>query len=78
MTSVYFDHEENPVVLLANDDPTFEILTWCSDTEGKVPAQVHFVIKPTSEVKILYRFTGPRTLDGLIEALQMHRRDVWG
>ena len=75
---VTINNEDGSVsILLGPDDPQFEILTWCSDTEGEVPEQVHFVIQPTSDVKILYRFTGPKTLTSLINALVEHREDVW-
>ena len=65
------------LLLLGPNDATFEILTWCSDSHGQRPEQVHLVIEPSPDVRILYRFTGPRALTRLIEALRTHRDDVW-
>ena len=71
-------HDDGEVsILLGPDNPTFEILTWCSDTDGKVPEQVHLIIQPIPEVKLLYRFTGPLVLSRLIDALTKHRNDCW-
>ena len=76
MTTMERDDGER-VILLGPDDATFEILTWCSDEHGQNPEQVHLIIDPTPDVRILYRFTGPKVLTWLINALQTHREDVW-
>ena len=60
-------------ILEGRSDPTFEILTWCNDMEGRLPEQVHLIIEPTPEVRLLYRFTGPVVLSRLIDALVEHR-----
>ena len=45
------DGEES--LLLGPDDATFEILTWCSDEHGQVPEQVHLIIEPAPQLRIL-------------------------
>ena len=72
------DGSGGEIILLASDDPSFEFYTWCSDNDGKVPEQVHFIIEPTSEVKILFRFTGPNGISQVINAFIDHYEDVWG
>ena len=72
-------HEDGSQSLFyAGDNPTFEILTWCSDPDGQKPEQVHLIIQVTPEFRILYRFTGPKVLTRLIDALTIHANDVWG
>ena len=76
MTTLHYD-DGSEGILLGPDDSTFEILTWCSDGHGQNPEQVHLIIEPTPDVRILYRFTGPESLTWLIDALTVHREDVW-
>ena len=75
VTFKYDDGSEG--MLSGPNDASFEILTWCSDAHGQVPEQVHLIIEPAPGVKILYRFTGPVALTKLIDALTVHRADVW-
>ena len=77
MVTMHPDDGGDPILFLGSDDATFEIVTWCSDDAGQVPEQVHLVIELAPEVRILYRFTGPEALTRLIDALALHRRDVW-
>ena len=76
MTTLRHDDGEESL-LLGPDDATFEILTWCSDEHGQVPEQVHLIIEPAPQLRILYRFTGPVVLSRLINALVLHHGDVW-
>ena len=72
------DGSEESIILLASDDPSFEFYTWCSDNDGKVPEQVHFIIQVTPDIKILFRFTGPVTINQVINVFINHYEDVWG
>ena len=76
MTTLRHDDGEESL-LLGPDDATFEILTWCSDEHGQNREQVHLIIEPVPGIRILYRFTGPVVLTRLIDALTVHREDVW-
>lgn len=58
----------------------FDVFTWSKDPVGTVnatPAQVHVHLQ-LAFGRLLIRFKSPRTLDALIEALTIHREDVWG
>ena len=72
------DGSEESIILLASDDSSFEFYTWCSDNDGKVPEQVHFIIQVTPDIKILFRFTGPAAISQIINAFIDHYQDVWG
>ena len=77
MTTIRMDDDDSEITLLGPMDATFDIFTWCSDEHGQNPDQVHLVIEPVPGTKILYRFTGPVALTELIDALTLHREDVW-
>lgn len=76
MTTIKQD-DGSEILYHVGDDPTFEVKTWCSDTDGKVPEQVHLVLHLTPNIKVMYRFTGPVVLTRFIEALVLHRETVW-
>jgi len=66
-----FDYYEVP-------ETGFEVFSWCPAPKPTVPCtQVHLHI-PAPGGKAIIRFKSPRTLDRLIEALIIHRTDVWG
>lgn len=56
----------------------FSIYSWCPKADGSGPVtQVHLHLN-ASFGKVMVRFKGPDTLDGVIAALIKHRQDVWG
>lgn len=63
--------------ILIWDKPKFELFTWCSDTHGQNPEQVHLVMEIAEGVKVMVRFTGTKVIDDLILSLTRHRNDVW-
>ena len=61
-----------------SDPEAIEIGSWCPTPKPTVPpTQVHLTF-PIAEIRVVFRFKGPATLDRLIAALQEHRKDVWG
>ncbi len=58
----------------------FHVFSWSPSppgTENAKCTQVHLHFG-TSVGTLFMRFKGPNTIDDLIDALQKHRRDVWG
>lgn len=57
------------------------VFSWGADPPGTVGmkcTQVHMHFKVPTIGTLMVRFKGPRTIDGLIAALQEHRENVWG
>ena len=79
MTSfVREDGSEGLILLHGGDDVEFELVNWCDNPDGINPIHVHFIIQPAQDVKVLYRFTGPKTIGWLIHAFIEHYEEIWG
>lgn len=58
-----------------------DVYSWSPAPAGTVNAkctQVHLQFTLPSVGTLFLRFKGPGTLDALIDALTLHREDVWG
>ena len=66
-------------IIALQQEVAFHVKTWCSDADGKHPEQVHLEI-PYKDLGMdtLVRFTGPVTLNRLVDALIDHAEGVWG
>ena len=79
----HFDEPHNlagsEALLLDIDSLIVGVYHELPDGKGK-PSEVHLVmnIAGMPDLPLVMRFKNPRTLDSLISALAVHRRDVWG
>ena len=76
MTSFKLD-DGTEGILHTSTNPSIEIFTWCSDLDGQVPAEVHMITEINPQCRFFYQFHGPEVLTELINALILHRADVW-
>lgn len=72
-----FKDESGNESILFWEKPEWEIDTWCRDSDGQDPAEVHYILMPADGVRLLVRFTTPKIIDELILGLVRHRNDVW-
>lgn len=65
--------------VITPEEVAFNVRNWCPSPEPTIPpTQVHLAIHMGPEELFVIRFHGPRSLDALIEALTLHRREVFG